>query len=95
MVFDISPGNLDASSAFHMMYTACKLNKQGDNIQPSHTPFPIWNQSVVPEHIYIQKVAHAYLKFNSLSYLTWQFYLCYSLLTFNVKSSQSQEMVML
>ena len=22
-----------------------KLNKQGDNIQPWHTPFPIWNQS--------------------------------------------------
>ena len=27
---------------------ACKLNKQGDNIQPWHTPFPILNQSVVP-----------------------------------------------
>ena len=24
------------------------LNKQGDNIQPWHTLFPIWNQSVVP-----------------------------------------------
>ena len=24
-----------------------KLNKQGDNIQPWHTPFPIWNQSVL------------------------------------------------
>ena len=31
-----------------MMYSAYKLNKQGDNIQPSCTPFPIWNQSVVP-----------------------------------------------
>ena len=36
-VIDISPGNLDshcASSnpAFHMMYSAYKLNKQGDNI---------------------------------------------------------------
>ena len=30
------------------MYSAQKLNKQGDNIQPCHTPFPIWNQSVVP-----------------------------------------------
>ena len=29
------------------MYSAHKLNKQGDNIQPWHTPFPIWNQSVV------------------------------------------------
>ena len=31
-----------------MMYSAYKLNKQGDNIQPWHTPFPFWNQSVVP-----------------------------------------------
>ena len=30
-----------SSPAFHMMYSAYKLNKQGDN-------FPIWNQSVVP-----------------------------------------------
>ena len=30
------------------MYSAYKLNKQGDNIQPWHTPFLIWNQSVVP-----------------------------------------------
>ena len=29
-----------------MMYSAYKLNKQGDNIQPWRTPFPIWNQSV-------------------------------------------------
>ena len=31
-----------------MMYSAYKLNKQGDNIQPWLTPSPIWNQSVVP-----------------------------------------------
>ena len=37
-----------SSPAFHMMYSAYKLNKQGDNIQPWGTPFPIWNQSVVP-----------------------------------------------
>ena len=30
------------------MYSAHLLNKQGDNIQPWRTPFPIWNQSVVP-----------------------------------------------
>ena len=29
------------------MYSAYKLNKQGDNIQPWCTPFPVWNQSVV------------------------------------------------
>ena len=37
-----------SSPAFHMMYSAHKLNKQGDNIQPWHTPVSIWNQSVVP-----------------------------------------------
>ena len=29
------------------MYSAYKLNKQGDHIQPWCTPFPIWDQSVV------------------------------------------------
>jgi len=48
-VIDISPGNLDSSlclssPAFLMMYSAYKLNKQGDNIQP----WCIWNQSVFP-----------------------------------------------
>ena len=33
------------SPAFQMMYSAYKLNKQGDSIQPWPTPFPIWNQS--------------------------------------------------
>ena len=42
------PAYASSSLAFHMMYSAYKLNKQGDNIQPCHTPFPIWNQSVVP-----------------------------------------------
>ena len=37
-----------SSPAFLMLYSAYKLNKQGDNIQPWSTPFPIWNQSVVP-----------------------------------------------
>ena len=35
------------SIAFHVMYPAYKLNKQGDNIQPWCT-FPILNQSIVP-----------------------------------------------
>ena len=34
-----------SSSAFHMMYSAYKLNKQDYNIQPWHTPFPILSQS--------------------------------------------------
>ena len=37
-----------SSPEFHMMYSAYKLNKQGDNIQSWLIPFPIWNQSVVP-----------------------------------------------
>ena len=34
--------------AFHMMYSAYKLNKQGDNIQPWCTPFPVLKPSIVP-----------------------------------------------
>ena len=30
------------------MYSAYKLNKHRDNIQPYRTLFSIWNQSVVP-----------------------------------------------
>ena len=37
-----------SNPAFRMMYSAYKLNKQGDNTSPWHTPFPIWNQSIVP-----------------------------------------------
>ena len=51
-VVDTSPG-IDSSWSFiqsgiHMMYSPYKLNKQGDSIQPWHTPFPILNQSVIP-----------------------------------------------
>ena len=42
------PACASSSPAFLMMYSAYTLNKQGDNVQPWHTPFPIWNQSVVP-----------------------------------------------
>ena len=42
------PAYASSSPAFHMMHSEYKLNKQGDNIQPWCTPFPIWNQSVVP-----------------------------------------------
>ena len=42
------PACASSSPAFLMMYSAYKLNKQGDYIQPWRTPFPIWNQSVVP-----------------------------------------------
>ena len=42
------PTSASSSQAFLTMYSSYKLNKQGDNIQPWCTPFPIWNQSVVP-----------------------------------------------
>ena len=34
-----------SSPAFRTMYSACKLNNQHNNIQPWHTPSPVWNQS--------------------------------------------------
>ena len=42
------PACVSSSPAFLMMYSASKLNKQGDNIQTWCTPFLFWNQSVVP-----------------------------------------------
>ena len=42
------PACASCSPVFLMMYSAHKLNKKGDNIQPWCTPFPVWNQSVVP-----------------------------------------------
>ena len=42
------PACSSSSLAFCLISSACKLNKQGDNIQPWHTPFPIWDLSLVP-----------------------------------------------
>ena len=42
------PACASSSWVFGMMYSAYNLNKWGDSIQPLPTPFPIWNQSVVP-----------------------------------------------
>ena len=42
------PACTSSSPAFHTMYSALKLNKQGDNIQPWRISFPILIQSVVP-----------------------------------------------
>ena len=41
------PAFASPSPAFLMIYSACKLNKQGDNVQPC-IHFPIWNQPVDP-----------------------------------------------
>ena len=53
-----------SSPVFLMMYSACKLNKQDDNIQPWCTPFPIWNQSVFPCPVLTvaSSPAHRFLK---------------------------------
>ena len=42
--------NVPSAHSFkhHLRLWQYKLNKQGDNIQAWATPFPIWNQSVVP-----------------------------------------------
>ena len=45
------PACASLSPVFLMIYSAYKLNKQGDNIQPCHSPFLIWNQSVVPRSV--------------------------------------------
>ena len=45
------PACASSSPAFHMMYSSYKLYKQGDNIQPWHTPLPIWNRSVLPHPV--------------------------------------------
>ena len=42
------PACASFSMAFYIMYSAFKLNKQGDSIQPWRTPFPILYLSVVP-----------------------------------------------
>ena len=44
----LTPACATSSLAFYMIYSACKLNKQDENIQPWWTTFPIWNQSIVP-----------------------------------------------
>ena len=42
------PAYASSSPEFLMIYSAYKLNKQGDNMQLWCTSFPIWNQSIVP-----------------------------------------------
>ena len=42
------PTCYSSSPVLCMMFSAFKLNKQHNNIQPWRTPFPIWIQSIVP-----------------------------------------------
>ena len=45
------PACPSSSLAFCMVYSAYKLNKQGDHLQPWCTPFPSLNQFIVPHPI--------------------------------------------
>ena len=79
--------------AFHMMYSAYKLNKQGDSIQPWCTPFPILNQSAVPCKILTVASWSAYrclkrqVRWSSISISSIIFH---SLLWFTQRLSSSQ-----
>ena len=48
LLVTLIPACASSSPAFLLMYSAHKLNKQGNKIQPWHTPFRIWNQFIVP-----------------------------------------------
>ena len=53
MIFILLPAILipacaSSSLVFCMMYSAYRLSKQADKTQHWRTPFPIWNQSIVP-----------------------------------------------
>ena len=54
------PAFASSRLAFRRMPFAYKLNDQGDMIQPWHTAFPIWNQSVVPCTVLLKPVPNSY-----------------------------------
>ena len=58
------PACVSSSPVFLMMYSAYKLNTQGNNIQPWCAPFPVWNQSVIPRSVLTAASwpAHRFLK---------------------------------
>ena len=65
--------------------SAYKLNKQGDNIQPWHTPFPILNQSIVPCPVLIGCSVSPLFLFHS--FLIYHFVSWFSLIFFSVSFS--------
>ena len=58
------PTCASSSPAYLMMFSACKLNKHSDSIQPWHTHFLIWNPSIVPCPVLtvVSWHAHRFLK---------------------------------
>ena len=49
------PACAASSLVFSMMYSAYKLNKHGDSIQPWHTPFPIWKTAMITSTVAVAK----------------------------------------
>ena len=64
------PACASSSPVFLMMYSAYKLNKHGDNIQPWYTPFAIWNQSFIPCSVltFASWPAYRYIGFSSVQF---------------------------
>ena len=56
------PGCVSSSLAFHMMHSAHRSKKQGDNIHTWHTPFPVWKglssqcYGFSSSHIWVQEL---------------------------------------
>ena len=81
-----------SSPAFGMMYSVYKFNKQDDNIQPWCTPFPIWNQAIVPSPILTVVSWPAYRFFRKqvrwsgilISWRIFQFIMIYTVEAFGV-----------
>ena len=68
------PDSASSSPAFLMMSSAYKLNKQGDNIQPWHTPSPLWNQFIVPCPVLTVASSPAY-RFLGADQVVWYFHI--------------------
>ena len=57
------------------MYSAYKSNKQDDNLQSWRTPFPIWNQSVIPCPVVTVASWPAYMVSQEAGKVVWYFLL--------------------
>ena len=71
----LTPACNPSSPAFHMMCSVYKLNKQGDNKQPCHTPVSILNQSVVPYRVLMVASWPAYRFLRRQVKMVWYFHL--------------------
>ena len=56
------PACASSSLAFLITCSAYNLNRRGNDIQPWHTPFPIWNQSIIPRSVLLLLDLHTFLR---------------------------------